>query len=83
MRSASASVVGCAAMTVREECLDQQVLGPRQFERLGAVLILDARTQLTSSALRLRVRAGIEGMPHVFKRRQTCSLPGSQATCAR
>jgi hypothetical protein len=74
---------GCDGMTILEQSLDEQILCVRQLERPGGVLLLDARTQLSSSALRLRVGAGIEGMPHVFERRQARDLPGSQAACAR
>ena len=54
---------GSNGTTVLEQRLDQQILGLRQLDRLGSVLLLDARTQLSSSALRLRVHASINGMP--------------------
>jgi hypothetical protein len=59
---------GRAGVAILDQRLDEQILGLRQIERLGAVLLLDAGTHVDRSTLSLLVRAAVERVPHVFDR---------------
>ena len=59
-----------AGMTILQQRLDEQILGLRRFERLGAVLLPDHGRHVNCRALGLIVRAAVEGPPHVVDGRR-------------